>query len=162
VRRRLTDTGYDLFDAPGHLIRRAQQAHVELWGQVVGTGLTGPQFAVLHTLSTHRTLDQTRLAAVAGLDTSTCQDVVARLQGKGLLARQRDPGDRRRWLLTLTPKGRRVLTGALPGVIAVGERLLEPLTAEEGAALVRLLAKLVRARAADTVNGTSETDSGIR
>ncbi|MGH9095027.1 MAG: hypothetical protein ACRDXE_07695, partial [Acidimicrobiales bacterium] len=31
---------YDLAGAPGHLIRRAQQVHVEIWGQLVDGGLT--------------------------------------------------------------------------------------------------------------------------
>ena len=134
---------YDLPSAPGHLVRRAQQAHVELWGRMVGSTVTSPQFAVLCTLRRHSPLDQTRLSALAGLDTSTCQGIVARLQRKGLLQRARDPGDGRRWLLSLTRAGTRTLGAALPAVLAVGDRLLEPLSKEESAELLRLLAKVV-------------------
>lgn len=140
------DAGFQLHTAPGHLIRRAQQVHVELWGELVGSGLTGPQFAVLHTLGRHRPLDQTGLAMRAGLDTSTCQDVVVRLQHKGLVARERDAADGRRWLLTLTPAGRRTVHRVLPAVAAVGDRLMEPLTEEEAAELITLLGKVVWAR----------------
>lgn len=148
---------FDLYSAPGHLIRRAQQVHVELWGEQVESGITGAQFAVLCTLARHSPLDQTRLSALAGLDTSTCQGIVGRLQRRGLLCRTRDPDDGRRWLLTPTAAGSRVLSSTLPAVVRVGERLLEPLTEEESRALIRLMRKVLAGRAlpyaADEVSG---------
>ncbi len=117
--------------------------HVELWSGLVDGGLTSPQFAVLCALETESRVDQTRLSLLASLDTSTCQDVVSRLQRRALIDRVRDPSDGRRWLLALTPLGQATLAQALPAVAAVGDRLLEPLTPEEGDELRRLLAKVV-------------------
>ncbi|MGH8917276.1 MAG: MarR family winged helix-turn-helix transcriptional regulator [Actinomycetes bacterium] len=146
---------YDLAGAPGHLIRRAQQVHIEIWGQLVDGGLTSPQFAVLCALGRDRGIDQTRLSLLASLDTSTCQGVVSRLQERGLLERARDPQDGRRWLLALTPRGEATLARVLPAVIEVGERLLEPLTRQEGVELRRLLAKVaVRGPAVSRVRGS--------
>ena len=151
---------YELHKSPGHLIRRAQQVHVELWSQLVGDGITSPQFAVLCNLFQHSPLDQTQLSTLAGLDTSTCQGVVSRLQRKGLINRTRDPGDGRRWLLTLTPIGSRALDDTLPAVVEVGERLLEPLTSDEATDLLRLLGKLAWDRTGDRAELGSHQAAG--
>ncbi len=112
---------------PGHLVRRAQQAHTTLFAEVVGRGLTGAQYAVLHVLGDRPAIDQRTLGAAAGLDRSTTTDLVRRLERRGLVARGRDPGDGRRRVLSLTDAGGELARWAGPRVEAVQQRLLAPL-----------------------------------
>lgn len=84
--------------SPGHLLRRAQQVHTELWATWV-EGLTGPQYATLVAIAGWDDVDQCRAGQ---LDKSTVAEVVRRLVDKGWVRRTPDPADRRRRLLTLT------------------------------------------------------------
>lgn len=133
----------DLISRPGHLIRRAQQLHTELWTEIVGGEVTSRQFAVLTVLREHPRIDQATLSRRVSLDTSTCQDIVARLGRRGLLDRTRDPADRRRWLVRLTAVGAHVLDRVDAHVRRTGEELLRPLDATERRDLLRLLRKVV-------------------
>jgi DNA-binding MarR family transcriptional regulator len=137
-------TNFDPLMWPGALIRRAQQVHTQVWVDVVGSDLTSPQFAVLIAVYGEPDLDQTRLSQSASLDTSTCQDIVRRLLERGLIERSRDARDGRRWSVRLSAAGRAAVDAAMPGVMRVGERLLEPLDEAERRAFTLLLRKVVR------------------
>jgi hypothetical protein len=58
----LSATVFDLLEAPGHLIRRAQQQHQARWAELVGSEITSVQFAVLAKLATDPGTDQNSLA----------------------------------------------------------------------------------------------------
>jgi DNA-binding MarR family transcriptional regulator len=133
----------DIDQAPGHLIRLAQQRHQALWTQIVGGGLTSVQFVVLVLLLEEPELDQRTLAARASTDTSTLADVCRRLEQRGLLCRGRDAEDGRRYVLRVTPKGGELLRRIIPDVARVGEALLYGLTDQERATLLTLLGKLL-------------------
>lgn len=138
------EEAFDLDFAPGHLIRRAQQVHTSVWASVVGEDLTSPQFAVLNILYGRPGIDQTMLSSLASLDTSTCQDIVARLRHKGLIERSRDDSDGRRWLLRLSEGGKCTRDQVVPKVREVGEILLRSLDPNDRAALTRLLYEVAR------------------
>lgn len=133
---------FNFESAPGHLIRRAQQTHNAVWAAVVGEDLTSPQFAVLSVLFENPGIDQTSLSAGASLDTSTCQDIVARLRQRGLIERSRDPKDGRRWILRLSQKGCDTWNQVTPKVKAVGDVLLGSLNDSEKAEFSRLLSQV--------------------
>src|SRR3954453_7210467 len=76
--------------SPGHLLRRAQQVHTDLWAARVD-GLTGPQYATLVAVAGWDDVDQRRAGELASLDKSTLAEVVRRLTLKGWLERVRDP-----------------------------------------------------------------------
>lgn len=135
--------GIDIAQAPGHLIRRAQQRHQALWAQIVGDELTSVQFAILVLLREEPDLDQRTLGARASTDTSTLADVCRRLEQRGLLSRGRDTEDGRRYVLRVTPKGDELLRCIVPDVERVGEALLDGLTGEERTTLLTLLSKLL-------------------
>jgi DNA-binding MarR family transcriptional regulator len=117
-----------LGDAPGHLIRRAQQVHTTAWGEEVGRAMTAPQYAVLSALwSRPGGIDQGTGAELASVDKSSMADIVGRLVRRGWVARTRDPADARRRLLALTDTAREELTGITPAVQRVQERVLAPL-----------------------------------
>lgn len=117
-----------LGNAPGHLIRRAQQVHTTAWGEEVGRAMTAPQYAVLSALwSQPGGIDQGTGAELASVDKSSMADIVGRLVRRGWVARTRDPADARRRLLELTDTAREELTGITPAVQRVQERVLAPL-----------------------------------
>ncbi len=65
-----------------------------------------------------------------------------RLETKGWVLRNPSPTDRRVKLLRLTLGGERLLRQVEPAVHRVQQRLLEPLTPSDRAAMLRLLTRL--------------------
>lgn len=133
----------DLYDHPGHLLRRAQQISVSIFYDEMGDELTPVQYAILSRLAGHPGIDQVSLAGLAAVDTSTGATVCARLEEKGLLERKVIPHNRRQRALTITPAGARLLGALEPGAQRLRERLLAPLSAQEQDLFMGLLAKLV-------------------
>lgn len=133
----------DLYQHPGHLLRRAQQISVSIFYDEMGSELTPVQYAILSRLAEHPGIDQVSLAGLAAIDTSTGATVCARLEEKGLLERKVIPHNRRQRALTITPEGERVLDALVPGAQRLRQRLLDPLDAAEQAQFMALLAKLV-------------------
>lgn len=133
----------DLYQHPGHLLRRAQQISVSIFYDEMGTELTPVQYAILSRLAEHPGIDQVSLSGLAAIDTSTGATVCARLEEKGLLERMVIPHNRRQRALTITASGTRLLADLLPGAQRLRERLLAPLGKQEQALFMGLLAKLV-------------------
>jgi len=134
----------DLYQHPGHLLRRAQQISVSLFYDEMGDELTPVQYAILSRLAEHPGIDQVSLAGLAAIDTSTGATVCARLEEKGLLERKVLQHNRRQRALNITPAGARLLGELVPGAQRLRDRLLAPLSAAEQAQFMDLLGKLVR------------------
>jgi DNA-binding MarR family transcriptional regulator len=133
----------DLYEHPGHLLRRAQQISVSIFYDEMGDDLTPVQYAILSRLAGHPGIDQVSLAGLAAIDTSTGATVCARLEEKGLLERKVIPHNRRQRALTITAEGARLLNVLEPAAQRLRDRLLAPLSAQEQALFMGLLAKLV-------------------
>jgi DNA-binding MarR family transcriptional regulator len=69
--------------------------------------------------------------------------LLADLEGEGLVRRARDPGDRRKVLVAVTPKGRARFKAANPVLVQAVADVLSPLSDEEREMLGTLLSKLV-------------------
>lgn len=134
----------DLYEHPGHLLRRAQQISVSLFYDELGSTLTPVQYAMLSALAGHPGIDQVSLSGLAAIDTSTGATVCARLEEKGLLERKVIPHNRRQRALTITAEGERVLDALVPGAQRLRQRLLAPLSADEQQQFMQLLTKLVQ------------------
>ena len=134
----------DLYEHPGHLLRRAQQISVSIFYDEMGSELTPIQYAVLRNLAAHPGTDQVSLAALTGIDTSTGATVCARLEEKGLLERKVIPTNRRQRALTITGAGEQQLADMIPGAQRLRRRLLAPLTGPEQLQFMALLTKLVQ------------------
>ncbi|MDR7049550.1 DNA-binding MarR family transcriptional regulator [Duganella sp. 3397] len=134
----------DLYEHPGHLLRRAQQISVSIFYDEMGSELTPIQYAVLRNLAAHPGTDQVSLAALTGIDTSTGATVCARLEEKGLLERKVIPTNRRQRALTITCAGEQQLEDMIPGAQRLRRRLLAPLTGPEQLQFMALLTKLVQ------------------
>jgi MarR family transcriptional regulator, temperature-dependent positive regulator of motility len=135
----------DLWQHPGHLIRRALQVLNTVWAEEVSRMVTSPQFAVLNALLREPGLDQQRLGGRVGLDRSTVAEVVARLTERDLVRWRRDATDGRRKVIELTPRGEEVLQALIPRTHEMTRRLVRGLRPDEEADLLRLLTLLVRA-----------------
>ncbi len=131
----------DLYDQPGHLIRRAQQIAVSMFHEVMGSRVTPTQYAVLRMLQEAPGIDQLTLAGLVALDTSTTADMCVRLESKGWI--RRELMARRQRSLSLTPEGEAVLATLVPAVHELRDRMLDPLTPQERGELARLLKKFV-------------------
>jgi DNA-binding MarR family transcriptional regulator len=107
-------------------------------------GITLWQFAALAELDDHGPTAQHALAAGLGIDPSDMVRLMDELIEDRLVARDRDPADRRRYQITLTAKGRRALATGRSVVQEVEKTTLAPLSATERATLHDLVAKIYR------------------
>ena len=135
--------GYVLEEQIGHVLRRAHQRATSIFvGNFAPHQLTPTQFATLAKIADEGEVSQNRLGRLTAMDPATMKGVIGRLQGRGLIRRSHDPGDRRRTLWRLTPDGEALLAAS----IAAGKRTtadtLAPLSAQEQAVLLDLLRKL--------------------
>lgn len=131
---------------PGQFIRRMQQIAVAIFLQETEPfGLTPVQYGALRAVCTTPGLDQRRLAAHIGLDTSTTGGVIDRLEARGLVRRNPSAHDRRVRLLTPTPDGQALLAEVEPAMLRAQERMLAPLPPAERAEFMRMLQVLVEA-----------------
>lgn len=131
----------ELYEEPGHLIRRAQQIAVSKFHEVHGRHITPIQYAILRTLHETPGIDQVTLAQLIALDTSTTADIAARLETKGWILREVLPRRQRR--LSLTPAGEEVLLELKPGVDVLYHGMMNSLEPAEQKEFMRLLRKFV-------------------
>jgi DNA-binding MarR family transcriptional regulator len=131
----------DLYDQPGHLIRRAHQISVSMFHELLGREVTPVQYAILRMLHELPGLDQVTLAQRVGLDNSTTADIAVRLEAKGWIVREVMPRRQRR--LLLTDEGETLLTRLIPGVKALSHGLLDGMGEQDAQDLMRLLRKFV-------------------
>ena len=138
-------TRIDLAAAPGHLIRRAHQIAVAIFAeQLAAADVTPVQFAILSAVLDSPGMDQISLAKRVAFDAATSGSVIGRLEVKGWLRRQPDSADRRRKLLVVTPEGAQALHRMQGQVAKVQAQILSPLSPDEQALFVGLLARLVQ------------------
>lgn len=96
----------------GRLLSTAARLVEHAWVEALARlGLTHAGLIVLHLLS-DGPLSQTELARRARVQTQTMSRTLERLQRDGYLAREADPVDRRRHLVTRTDAGRRAWESA--------------------------------------------------
>lgn len=130
---------------PSRLLAQAAAAA----GRIVGEALAGAgahrwHYAVLATLEAFGPSSQAALSRRTGLDRSDMVATLAALEAGGLVAREVDPGDRRRNVVTLTEAGGARLEALDLLLAEAQEAALAPLAEAERAELVRLLGALVR------------------
>lgn len=131
----------DLYEEPGHLIRRAHQIAVAMFYEKLGRDVTPVQYAILRMLEECPGLDQVTLAQRVALDSSTTADIAARLESKGWIVREMMP--RRQRSLALTPEGKRLLATFTPSVRDLRDTLFEGMSETDAADLMRLLKTFV-------------------
>ena len=136
----------DVYDKPGHLIRRCQQIAVALFLEHCAPfDLTPMQYAMLRAVEAEPGLDQISLAGLVAVDRSNAARLCAALETRGLIRRVADPRDRRARRLSLTADGHSLLRRAEPAVRRVQDDLLAPLSATQRRAFMQALRTLTEA-----------------
>jgi DNA-binding MarR family transcriptional regulator len=125
------------------LTRRAigdRMAH-ESWAHEAGfrPGCIG----VLHVVAAKEPVSQREVSDALLLDPSDLVTLVDILERAGLLERRRDPADRRRYALEVTPQGQLAVVRLREINREANEELLAPLDADERAQLAGLLTRVV-------------------
>jgi MarR family transcriptional regulator, temperature-dependent positive regulator of motility len=133
----------DVYDQPGHLIRRAQQIAVSMFYSTVGYEVTPVQYGVLRILQDYPGIDQVTLARLCALDTSTAANLAVRLEQSGLVKRMVPANSKRFRVLRITPQGAALLRKLLPSGRLLSRRLLQALDKKEQKIFLRLLKKFV-------------------
>lgn len=136
---------FDLSASPGHLLHRAQQFAADRFNEATGgVQITQRQFAVLTAVADEEGLTQTQLVRATGIDRSTLAELVARMAAKGLLLRERAPGDARANSVRFTDEGRKLYETALAGAKAADEAILSALPKGKRANFVESLTRIAR------------------
>lgn len=132
--------------SPSHLLHRALQLALDLYAEEAAPGApTQRQYAVLSAVAAREGLTQTDLVRATGIDRSTLADLVARMIGKGLLARERSSSDGRANAVRLSEQGLAALTEAAPRAVAADHRILACLPKGKRDGFVEALHLLARA-----------------
>jgi DNA-binding MarR family transcriptional regulator len=133
-----------------HRLRAAHTAH----------NLKPRQFQILGLLHDHGGLAQRELVQEMGVAPSILVTLLNPLEADGLVARERDPGDRRRHLVTLTPAGERQLTNASRAQKETEDALFASLDADQREHLRALLLVLRDGLAADPERACTAREAG--
>jgi DNA-binding MarR family transcriptional regulator len=152
--QRRPNGGFDLAQAPSHLIRRCQQYFADLYATEAGTSdLTQQQFTVLAALEHNEGVSQTALVEITGIDRSTLAEMARRMVDKELLSRERTEEDQRANAVAITASGRKALRSARLAASRAERALLDPLPASDRAKFIKLLAQIAAAAEAYAING---------
>ena len=152
------DAGLDR--SPSHLLHRALQLALDIYAEETGTGaLTQRQFAVLSAVMAKEGCTQSELVRATGIDRSTLAELVARLIGKDLLARERSTLDARANTVRLTDAGRAAVQEAAPKVAQADARILALMPGAKRDAFLKTLRDMARAAGKGEAG---ETDDGKR
>ena len=138
------DAGLDR--SPSHLLHRALQLALDIYAEEAGPGaLTQRQFAVLSAVMAKEGCTQSELVRATGIDRSTLAELVARLIGKDLLARERSTLDARANTVRLTDGGRTAVLEAVPKVAEADARILALVPTAKRDAFIKTLRDMARA-----------------
>lgn len=139
----VTEQGTDLerftaaWDAFSNALLRARS---RAWQQQ--TPLTPAQYYLLLALSHEPELGVGEMAAAAGCSSPTATRMLDGLEREGVVAREHSADDRRRTIVSLTPKGKRLLAGQRRRNRQKKERLYDQLSSEERRQTEALLHRL--------------------
>jgi Transcriptional regulators len=144
--QRKSNGGFELAEAPSHLIKRCQQFFGDLYAREAGSSeLTKQQFTVLAALESNEGVSQTALVEMTGIDRSTLAEMVRRMLERGLVSRERTEKDARANAVAITTNGRKALRVARSAADRAEKALLEPLPASERAKFIKALATIASA-----------------
>ena len=119
---------------PGHdrdvtllyLIKQVELAVRQALDDVVATAdLTTLQYTALTVLERHPGITSAELARNSFVRAQSMAEMVTFLLGRDLVTRERDPKNRRQYLLALTPQGQQVLDGLFDAVADIESKMLE-------------------------------------
>jgi DNA-binding MarR family transcriptional regulator len=135
-----------------YAMRRLREAHT-------AHDLSPRQFHLLGLLHDRGAMTQRELGAVMDVDPSILVTLLNPLEADGYLSRERDPTDRRRHVVSLTPAGERQLDSAAHAQRKAEDELFGGLTTAERAQLRDLLLTLRDRLAVDQHTDCASSDT---
>jgi MarR family transcriptional regulator, lower aerobic nicotinate degradation pathway regulator len=132
---------YTLDRQVGFLLRRATQRHLAIFAAAIPR-LTPTQFATLAQLTAMGQTSQNALGRATAMDAATIKGVIDRLRARGYVASTTTDGDRRRVVLSVTPAGEAAFRDLTATAHRVTAETLAPLTDNERARFLDMLARL--------------------
>jgi DNA-binding MarR family transcriptional regulator len=136
----------ELLKSPGFLLKRlgtiVKDRTVDAYE---GIGASAYWYSVLAVLDEGTRETQATIADALCYDRSYLVGVLDDLESSGMVERRRDPADRRRHVVTITPAGKKKLEELRRLHERIDEDMFSPLTAAEVKTLTVLLAKLAAA-----------------
>lgn len=124
----------------GQASHRAQTLVSEALAQ---EGMRRQHFSVLTSLAEQGETSQATLGRRLSIDPSDLHAIVSELERAGLIARARDPADRRRNVVMITSSGKSTLKRLDALIDGAQRELVAPLSASERRELTRLLERLI-------------------
>src|SRR5262245_34064806 len=116
---------------------------------VAESGVKAPTYGVLTVVEQRGPVSQREVCDWLGVHASDMVELVDRLERLGWVERRRDPTDRRRYQLTITPEGRKTRARYDALAAQAEDSVLEPLTDVERRRLIDLVTKVVSSHARD-------------
>ena len=105
-------------------------------------GASAFHYSVLAVLEESARETQATVADALGYDRSYLVGLLDELEERGLIERKRDPADRRRHIVKLTPAGKKTLARLRTLHAQIDDEFLAPLSTDERATLYALLHRL--------------------
>lgn len=127
-----------------HLLTRAAEKELEL------AGLSWPRFMLLMALQGNesngsgRGLHPSELSELQGIPRNSVSELLAGLEEDGLISRELHGTDHRRFLIRLTPQGRKTLKSKLGTQFRQIAKCFATFNREERATLLELLTRLIQ------------------
>ncbi|HZS31353.1 MAG TPA: MarR family winged helix-turn-helix transcriptional regulator [Gaiellaceae bacterium] len=135
----------ELLDSTAFLLKRlgykAKERAMDAYDEL---GMSPYDHAVLVALAEDSHETQGALADALGYDRGQMVGILDELEEQGLVQRRRDPDDRRRQVVSITPEGRKALTRLRALSRRLEDELLAPLSEEERARLHDLLLQVAQ------------------
>ncbi|WP_026556580.1 MarR family winged helix-turn-helix transcriptional regulator [Arthrobacter sp. 35W] len=138
----------------GRMTRTMNAAEAQLAGTFARHGLDSGSFDVLATLlrsGSPYALNPAALASSAMVTSSAIAQRLNKLADRGLVARSKDPGDKRGTVVTLTAEGKALVERVLPDHLATERSLIAGLDATEQEQFIELLGR-IEANATNATN----------
>ena len=136
-----------------YLIKQVELAVRQQLDEVTAAhSVTALQYTALTVLERHPGTTSAALARNSFVRAQTMAEMVTYLLERGLVSRERDPLNRRQYLLSLSDEGRSVVERLREPVAAIEERMLEALDAGEVRTLRTYLSRCRRALAQQHVH----------
>jgi DNA-binding MarR family transcriptional regulator len=132
----------DLYAQPGHLLWRASARVDRLVDEIFPGTADIHAYAALLGLADEEPQSQQSLARMIAVSGTTMTSVAEKLLRDELVARVRNPVDRRSYSLTRTPTGRSVVRRWTPHVLRLEERLTSSFTGQDAARLREALQRV--------------------
>lgn len=153
---------FRLSQSPSHLLRRAEQFAAELFSNsTLHDGVTLRQTVLMAAIAEAEGASQSDLVRITGVDRSTLAEMMARMEGRGLIVRAAAADDGRAKSVRLTAMGRRKLELGLPAIRVVDRALLAALSGPRRAAFQAILSEISEAADREHI-ATEQAERGAK